>query len=182
MSAGRARRATCIVVIVNSACDQAPRGRAWLGHLHAHVQSMMSWRLRGLLQSTVHHLLKSNKSPSFQFHPTFHSQLDLTTDYFVNCELFSDCEEKASGLKPFYGIFVRRNVRDRLEKPLKERALNVLENYGVLQELSVFKDERWNTSSPAWKTVLTNELLSFLQKNNRQTPPSSSIENGIWLW
>lgn len=65
----------------------------------------------------------------------------------MNCSVI--VEKKASGFKPSYGIFIRRNLRDRLEKPLNKRALNVLEDYGVLQELSVFKDERWNTSSPA---------------------------------
>lgn len=53
MSAGRARRDICIVVIMSSACDQAQSGCAWLMHLHAHVQSMMSWRLCCFLQSIV---------------------------------------------------------------------------------------------------------------------------------
>lgn len=85
MSAGRARTATCTAVISSSACDQAPRGCAWLMHLRAHVQSMMSWRLCCLLLSIVYRLSKSNKSPSFQFHGTFHNQLDF--NHRVFCEL-----------------------------------------------------------------------------------------------
>lgn len=45
MSTGRARRVTGVVLIISAACDQAQSGCAWLMHLRAHVQSMMSWRL-----------------------------------------------------------------------------------------------------------------------------------------
>lgn len=128
MSAGRARRAICIMVIMSSACDQARSGCAWLMHLRAHVQSMMSWRLCCLLQSIVYHLSESNKQLSFQFHPTCHNQLDLTDEYFVNCELFNDLKIKHQDLSHpsppprQMTCLVRRNVKRQFEKPLSESA------------------------------------------------------------
>ena len=108
-------------VIIGGDRGQARSGCAWLGRLHAHVQSMMSWGLCYPLQSTVCHLSKSNEQPSFQFHPTIYNTLDLITEDFVNCELFNDCKNKALGFKPVSttphktdDIFVRIKVREDL--------------------------------------------------------------------
>lgn len=77
-----------------------------------------------LQQSIVSRRSNSDQQSHFQLHPTFYNQLDLITEYFVNCELFHDCENKQLGFKPFFAspktddIFLRRDVK-RSEKPLR---------------------------------------------------------------
>lgn len=53
ISASRARRPMCVVVIISSACARARRGCAWLVRLHVHVQAMMSQMSCCLVQSTA---------------------------------------------------------------------------------------------------------------------------------